>query len=259
MPYADVNNVHLYYDREGSGPPLILITGFGGDIGFWRRASEMLSEKFTLIKVDNRGSGNTIYKDRFTLDDIAEDVRCLTEELGFDKISILGWSMGSHIAQKAAVLMPEKITALILVSSYRYRPSRFNYIVSAMVDAIKQGMPAEYLAKILNGICYTEEFFKKKETEEKSIRAYSFKDILGLGYQIGAMGLSDVTGLAAEISVPTLIIHGSKDITVECEEGLRLAETIPGCKTAIIEGAGHHIPADEYVPHAVDFIEQHMA
>ncbi|MCL2148897.1 MAG: alpha/beta hydrolase [Methanomassiliicoccaceae archaeon] len=259
MPYANVNGISLYYDMEGCGPPLILITGFGGDVGFWRRASEMLSKRFTLIKIDNRGAGNTLYNGRFTLDNIADDIVRLVDELGLGRVSLLGWSMGSHIAQKAALLMPERVTALVLVSSYRYRPSRFNYIVTSMIDAAEGGMPTEYFAKVLNCICYTEEFFKGREGAGKGVRSYGFRDLTGLRYQIEAMGASDMTDLARGIRVPTLLIHGSRDATVECEEGLRLSGSIPGCDAVVLEGAGHLIPADEYVPLAMGFIERCLA
>lgn len=259
MPYASVNGIDLHYKVDGNGPPMILITGFGGDISFWRRASEMLSEKFSVIMIDNRGVGETLYNGRFTLDDIAEDIVCLIDELGLDKVSILGWSMGSHIVQKVALKIPEKITALILVSSYRYRPARSQYILTSMIEAVEGGTPIEYLARAVNCMCYTEEFFREKEIGREPIRTSNLKDPVGLRYQMDAVDLSDMTDEAQTIAVPTLLIHGTKDIMVECEEGVRLAESIPDCKIYLVEGAGHLIRADEYIPRAMKFIEDHLA
>jgi len=259
MPYADVNDIRLYYETSGNGPPIVLVTGFGGDVSFWKRASEILSEKFTVITIDNRGAGKTSYSGNFTLDDIAEDIVCLIGDLGLDKVSVLGWSMGSHIAQKVALKMPEKVTALILVSSYRYRPARSQYILRSMIEAVERGMPIEYLARTVNCMCYTEEFFKKKETSGERIRVSDFKDPTGLRFQIDAVDLSDMTDAAQMIAVPTLLIHGTEDIMVEYEEGLRLAESIPNCEIYSVEGTGHLIHADRYVPRAMRFIEDHLA
>lgn len=255
MPYADVNGIRLYYETEGNGPPVVLITGLGGDTGFWRKASGILSSKHTVIKIDNRGAGRTSYSGLFSLDDAADDVLCLIDHLGLGKVSILGWSMGSHIAMKAALKAPERMTALILVSSYRYRPARSKYILSSMIGAAEGGMPAEYLARVLNCMCYTEEFFRNKELKGETVRSSDLGDPAGLRHQIDAVELSDMTEAAGNISVPTLLIHGSKDIMAECGEGLALADTIKGCETVIIEGAGHLIPAESYIFRVMEFIE----
>jgi pimeloyl-ACP methyl ester carboxylesterase len=244
---------------EGDGPPLMLITGFGGDVSFWKRASDMLSDRFTIIRVDNRGIGNTLFNRQFTLEDIAKDIICLVDELGFDKVSVVGWSMGSHIAQRVALLAPDRITALILISSYRYVPARTRYIMGAMLKAAENGAPMEYLAKTLNCMCYTEEFFRRKEKEGRAIRMSDLKDSFGLRCQLNAMELSDVTEIAKRIEIPTLLIHGDKDIMVECEEGMALADLIWGCRTVIIEGVGHLIPADKYAHYVANFIESNLA
>jgi len=167
--------------------------------------------------------------------------------------------MGSHIVQKVALRIPEKITALILVSSYRYRLARSKYILTSMIKAVEEGAPIEYLAITMNCMCYTEEFFKKRETNGDIIRNSDLRDPVGLRYQMDAVELSDMTDSAKMIAVPTLLIHGTKDIMAECEEGLRLAKSIRGCETHLIEGAGHIIPAEDYIPYVMDFIQYHLS
>ncbi|MDR1954762.1 MAG: alpha/beta hydrolase [Candidatus Methanoplasma sp.] len=256
MPYADVNGIDLYYEIEGNGPPLVLVTGFVADVGFWGKASKILSKRFTVIKVDNRGAGKTSYRGRFTLDDIAEDIIFLIKKLDLGMVNILGWSMGSQIALKVAVAAPEIMSKLILVSGYRYRPYRSQYIVRSMLDAADGGTPLEYFARVLNGLCTTEEFFEKKHKAGEDVGWVDLKDLVAVRYQSDAVESSDITDQARKVSVPTLLIHGDKDIMVDCEEGLALADAVPGCKTVLIEGEGHIIPADRYIQYVIEFIEE---
>jgi pimeloyl-ACP methyl ester carboxylesterase len=258
MPNVPLNGITLRYEIDGNGPPVILVTGFGGDVSFWRRASEIMSLEYTVIRVDNRGMGETSYNGGFTLDNIAEDIICLMDELGLVKTNLIGWSMGSHIVQKIALLVPEKIGAMVLVSSYRYRPARSKYVLTSMLDLMNRGAPAECLARTLNCMCYTEEFFEEMEKNGKNIRSPNIKDPVGLRYQMDAVELSDMTDAAHTIAVPTLLVHGTKDIMVGCDEGLRLAESIPGCEKHLVDGAGHLIPADRYIPYVMKFIKDHL-
>ncbi|MDR1690508.1 MAG: alpha/beta hydrolase [Candidatus Methanoplasma sp.] len=258
MPHVNVNGIDLYYKTEGSGPAVILVTGFGGDVGFWKRASEMLSQKYKVIMIDNRGAGKTSYSGEFTLDDISRDIICLMNELKIEKANILGWSMGSHIAYKAVLTAPERFDALVLVSSFVYRPARSNYILSSALSMAERGMPLEQLAKTMNCLSYTEEFFERMELEKKKIRLPELKDPAGLRRQLNAVEISRLDGPGCRIRTPALLIHGDMDIMVGSSEGLELAEIIPGCETLIIKDAGHIIPADAYMPAVMEFIERHQ-
>lgn len=257
MPYADVNGIELYYEMEGNGPAVILLTGLGGDARYWKRAGDLLSDRFTVVKIDNRGAGRTLYEGPFTLVDLSNDVIQLMNHLGMERAHVLGWSMGSHIAYNVALNAPDRIATLTLVSSYRYRPARSNYILTSMMDAVGSGMPLEYFGNVLNCLCYTEEFFDEMELEGKTIRAPSIKDLEGLRHQMIAVNMSDLSDREGNISVPAMIIHGKKDIMVDCKEGISLVGRIPGSDLLIIEDAGHHIPAEDYIPATADFMMRH--
>ena len=75
--------------------------------------------------------------------------------------------------------------------------------------------------------------------------------------QLRAMRGSDTTDVAPMVRVPTLIVHGSKDIMVEPEEGSRVADAIPGCRFVRIEDVGHDIPFDSYVDVFRGFVDSH--
>jgi len=257
MPFADINSIRLNYSSEGSGMPVIMITGFGGRIEFWKKASDILSERYNVICVDNRGAGLTEYDGPFTMDDLGDDIVGLIKHLGLPKAHIVGWSMGSHIAQNVAIRYPEMVATLTLIASYRFRPARSMYILDAMVEATENGAPSEYLSKILNGLCYSESFFKFREETGSLPRLSNLDEVKGLRAQLNAVDSYNTAESASKIRCPTLYVHGTKDIMVDCEEGFALAGLIRNCKILRIEGAAHSINPNLYLKEMTEHIDGH--
>jgi 3-oxoadipate enol-lactonase len=255
MPKADINGISYNYKISGNGEPVVLISGFGGNLGFWRRATEILERSMTVISVDNRGAGETVYSGSFTMDDMADDIITLLNHLGYENAHILGWSMGSHIAQNLAIRHPDKVRTLSLISTYRLRPARTAYMLKLGMDVMKETGSGEIFGKILNGLGYPEEYFKKKEAEGTDVRVALFDDVSKLADQFSAIDGNDTSESAGKISVPTFTVHGTDDIMVTVEEGDALADLIPDCKRLRIDGAGHLIPSDYYIPEVLKFIK----
>lgn len=255
MPFADVNGIRYSYSVSGKGEPVVLISGFGSGLGFWKRAAEILSPDFTVIAVDNRGSGLTEYSGRFTIGDMADDVAALLEHLGYDSAHIIGWSMGSHVAQNLAIRHPEKVRRLALISTYRYRPARTAYLFHAAMDAAEEGVPSEYIGRMMNGLGYAETYFRKKEIEGTPIKTAKYDCLEGLKDQFFAIDGHDTTETACRIKAPAMTVHGTEDIMVHHKEGAALSRLIEGCFHLEIEGAGHLIPSDFYIPAVAKFLK----
>lgn len=257
MPYAEVNGIKYNYSVSGKGEPVLLLTGFGSNISFWRRATEILSPEFTVISVDNRGVGLTEYDGPFTIDDMADDAVSLLGHLGFGSAHIVGWSMGSHIAQNIAIRHPEMVRTLALISTYRYRPARTAYLFKAAMDAVDNGTPSEYLGHLMNGLGYAETYFRKKEIEGTPFKVAKYENMKGLRDQFNAIDKHDTTETACTIKAPTFTVHGTEDIMVHHREGDALNDLIADCRRMKIDGVGHLIPSDLYIPQVAQFIRDH--
>ena len=139
VPFAKVNGIEMYYERVGQGEPIVLITGLAGDVSFWNKTVPMLSDRFDVITVDNRGAGRTRCSGSFGIEDMADDVIDLLDHLGIFKSNILGWSMGSHIALDLAARYPDRVRTLTIVACYLYRPARSAYILEYLADGFADG------------------------------------------------------------------------------------------------------------------------
>ena len=114
MPYANINDINMYYEISGIGEPLLIIWGMGGEIGSFVEQLKKVTD-YQLITFDNRGTGRTDKPDnKYSIEIMAEDTINLLDELKIQSVNILGISMGSRIAITLAAKYPDRVKNLIL-------------------------------------------------------------------------------------------------------------------------------------------------
>ena len=125
MPKVKVNGIELNYVESGSGDPLLLIMGFGGDHLAWVFQVPAFSGKYRVISFDNRGAGQSSVPDApYSTRMMADDAVGLLDALGVERAHVLGVSMGGMIAQEVALNHPRRVRSLQLHCTYA-RPDRY--------------------------------------------------------------------------------------------------------------------------------------
>ncbi len=144
--YAPVNGLQLYYEIHGEGKPLILLHGGLMAIEGFGPVLTMLAKGRQVIGVDLQAHGRTADIDRpFSLEAMAGDIAGLMKHLGLKKADIMGYSFGGGVALQTAILHPELVNKLVLVST-PFRRNGFypdilvqqGYVSAAMADQMKQ-------------------------------------------------------------------------------------------------------------------------
>jgi pimeloyl-ACP methyl ester carboxylesterase len=116
--YATVNGIELYFERHGSGRPLVLLHGGLGSGEMFGPVLPALSDKHQVITVDLQGHGRTADIDRpIDLGLMADDVAALIDHLELDGADLVGYSLGGGVALRAAIRYPAKIRRLVAVSA----------------------------------------------------------------------------------------------------------------------------------------------
>lgn len=116
--HAAVNGVNYYYAVYGTGEPLLLLHGGMGQIEMFGPNLTKLAQSRQVIGVDLQGHGRTPLGDRdISLVDIGNDMAGVLKKLGYDKVDVLGYSMGGGVAFQLAVQHPEMVRRLVLVST----------------------------------------------------------------------------------------------------------------------------------------------
>ena len=122
---ASVNGVDIAYQVRGKGPLLVLIMGYRLNLIAWPATFiAQLARRFTVVTLDNRGTGRSDKPvEGYAIANMARDVRGLLDELRFDQVHMLGYSMGGAIAQEFVRQFPNRIKGLILCATMAGGPS----------------------------------------------------------------------------------------------------------------------------------------
>ena len=244
-----VGDIDIGYKMFGKGDPILLITGANGvrmDVWDPVLLSELASNH-TVIIFDNRGVGNTTSGSKvFSIKQFANDTSGLVNALNIKKpVDVLGWSMGSFIAQELAILHPDKVNKLILYGSscsgkqsVPPSPKATTFFTKNVTRITSNGNARfEASASLLFPRTWIKENPNYLQYLPKSKESASIQTILG---QIRAMSSwTDSCNQLSRITKPTLVIDGTEDVITPSVNSLILAEKIPGAWLVQINGAGH--------------------
>jgi pimeloyl-ACP methyl ester carboxylesterase len=120
VKYVQVGDVKLAYYIRGQGAPLLMINGFISTMSLWDPALlDELSKNYQLILFDNRGVGlsSDTKENKTTIAQMADDAAGLAKALGYQKVNILGWSMGARIGQQFLIRHPDLVNKAILCAA----------------------------------------------------------------------------------------------------------------------------------------------
>ncbi|MBN2635545.1 MAG: alpha/beta fold hydrolase [Prolixibacteraceae bacterium] len=106
--------MELFYKKEGSGPPLIIVHGLYGSSDNWLNIGKHLSKKFTVYLIDQRNHGRSSFASTHTFDDMRNDLVEFFEQHQIEKATLLGHSMGGKTAMWFAADYPEKVEKLVI-------------------------------------------------------------------------------------------------------------------------------------------------
>jgi pimeloyl-ACP methyl ester carboxylesterase len=132
---ALIHGFEMYYEVHGEGEPLVLLHGFTGTGRDWGLVFNMeaLSRTYRLITPDMRGHGrSTNPTGEFTHRQCALDVLALLDHLGIARCKAVGLSLGGNILLHIATRQPDRVEAMVLVSSPSYFPREARAIMAAM-------------------------------------------------------------------------------------------------------------------------------
>jgi pimeloyl-ACP methyl ester carboxylesterase len=245
MPTADIDGTDIYYERRGSGEPMLLLQGLGGNSLHWGGGFlSALEDMFELVLYDHRGAGRSgPLTAECTIAALAGDAAALLDALAIDSAHVVGISMGGMVAQELALAHPERVRTLTLGCTFPGGPEAKMTdmaVVSMLAEAVLSGdgeratragyevmIAPEYAADPANYALYAE------------VAALYPAPLPVLMAQLQAIGGHDTSARLAGIQAPTLVVHGTADRLMESVNGELLARLIPGARLELLDGAGH--------------------
>jgi 3-oxoadipate enol-lactonase len=116
LPFARLNGLEFYYERVGSGAPLLFISGTGGDLRVKPNVFDgPLPKCFDTLAYDQRGLGQSAKPDiPYTMANYADDAAALLDFIGWDASNVIGVSFGGMVAQEFVLRHPTRVRKLVL-------------------------------------------------------------------------------------------------------------------------------------------------
>jgi pimeloyl-ACP methyl ester carboxylesterase len=250
--------VKLYYREEGSGPPVLLIHGFGASTFTWRRVAPELARTNRVILVDLKGFGQSDkpFDERYSAYDQAELLAQLIEEKDLRDLTLVGHSFGGGIALLLALeansRLQGRIARLVLLDSIAYPqniPVFFRMLDVPLVSQLGIRMvPPSVQTRVALEIAYFDD--SKITAEEIEAYAAPLKTAAGKhaiihsARQIVPEDIDTLSERYKTIELPTLIMWCDHDRIVPLEVGLKLRRTLPNSSLKLVEDCGH-MPQEE--------------
>ncbi len=245
MPLAKVGDINIEYYVEGSGPPLLMIMGWGGQAKSWGEPFlERLRPHFQTIRLSNRGTGASDKPAaEYTIPLMAEDAAGLLRELAIERTHVLGVSMGGMIAQELVLNHPQVVQGLVLGctncgAAHSVAPSADMLARLAQIG----DLPLEERVRQFWLAVVTPEFMETNKEFLDAIMATHLETPTPwetFGRQFLAIQSFDSYERLSQVQAPTLLIHGDRDILIPTENAEVLRARIPGSQVRIVPGVAH--------------------
>ncbi|MGO6984288.1 alpha/beta fold hydrolase [Rhizobium leguminosarum] len=263
----DVGGTTFAYRDLGlrDGVPLVLLNHWGAVLdNFDPRIVDGLASKHRVIATNYRGIGASGGTAPVTIDEMARDAIALIRTMGFEKVDLLGFSLGGFVAQDITLKAPDLVRKLILTGTGPAGGTGIEKVGAVSWPLMIKGLltlrdPKTYLffTSTANGRRAAKAFLDRlKERKTGRDKGPTPSAFLRQLKAIKAWGRQAPQNLG-RISIPVLIVNGDDDIMVPTVNSTDMARRIPGAQLVIYEDAGHggifQNHAD-FVPKALSFL-----
>ena len=194
-----VNGIDMFYEKYGTGRPLVLVHGNGDDHNEFRNSIWLLRRHFAVYAVDSRDHGLSSKVEELHYEDMAEDMAAFLEKLDLKDVVFFGHSDGAIIGLLTAM-----------------RTDRIGLLISGSANLTPNGL-APWTKIGLKAACAV----RKDKKLELMVKEPNI-----------------TTKQLGTIKAPTVVIAGSKDV-IDQRETETIASAIPGAKLRILEGDDH--------------------
>jgi pimeloyl-ACP methyl ester carboxylesterase len=252
------DGVRIAYATSGSGPPLVYVANWLTHLkldwqsplwGHWFRE---LSRGHTLARFDARGNGLSDRDvDRLSVEAWAQDLAAVANDLELDRFPILGFCQGGATAVAYAVRHPERVSRLVLCNSYVQGAftdgsgAQDRREAEALAEMIEMGWGREATAfrKLFVNLLVPGATLEQQRWYAELNRLTVSPETAARLWR--AFHAIDITALAPQVQVPTLVLHVEGNKMVPFEEGRRLASLIPEARFVPLSSKNHVLLEDE--------------
>src|SRR6266542_5253044 len=267
MPYARTDDgIRIYYETHGSGTPLVLAYGIGGNADLWDVNRDALAARHRVVLWEPRGHARSDSpKDpaRYSFARWTLDLRDVLDHLGIRQAHVGGLSLGAGIATRFTLRFPRRVRSLLVTNSSSavgLPLSVENLVMRArsIEVTLKGGMDAMAEFAIASNPNVAGRLRLDPSARKEIFEYYRMLRPIGYANALRALLQMDyITERLAEISVPTLLICGNEDPSLAPMR--EIEKRIKGARFVLLSPAGHFANRDQpdaFDRAVLDFLEE---
>jgi 3-oxoadipate enol-lactonase len=245
------DGIRIYYEEHGSGEPVLLAYGIGGNAGMWEPNVEALSAGHRLILWEPRGHARSDSPENpqsVTFAHWVRDLYDLMDHLGLGHAVVGGLSLGAGIATRFTLDHPERVRALLIIdsSSASGLPLGVDNVVmraKSIEVTLKGGMDAMAEFAIASNPNVAGRIKLDPGARKEIFDYYRMLTPIGYANALRALLQMDyITDRLDEITVPTLLVCGDEDPSLGPMREIQ--KRIPHARFALLSLAGHFANRD---------------
>ena len=261
MPSAAANGIEIYYERQGSGAPVLFLNGSGSTLASMSVLLSVFAGRCDLLAHDQRGLGRTtIPPGPYSMADYAADAAGLLDHVGWDACRVVGISFGGMVAQEFAATYPARVErlALLCTSPGGSLPS---YPLHELATLTEVERAPKYLP--LLDTRFTPEWLATHDADRGLVEMMaarhggerSVDEVRGEAEQLDARRRHNVIDRLDRITCPTLVAAGRYDGIAPPANSEAIAGRIPNAELRVYEGGHAFFAQDrEAFPDVLDFL-----
>ncbi|HKJ78898.1 MAG TPA: alpha/beta fold hydrolase [Prolixibacteraceae bacterium] len=255
--------MELYFRKEGSGPPLVIVHGLYGSSDNWLSISKKLAERYTVYAIDQRNHGRSGFADNNSYNALKDDLAEFFDKHKIEKAVLLGHSMGGKVAMWFAADYPEKVEKLVIadMAPKDYLQNKENSqfylhqnILLAMQEvdfsAVKKRSDVDDIMGEKIDNARIRKFLLKNVTKDKKTKQYKWllnPEVLYdyLEEIIGGVNRNWFEDRIPITSYPVIFIRGLESDYIQDEDIELIKEIYPDARVEDIPKAGHWLHAEQ--------------
>ncbi|MCH1513469.1 MAG: alpha/beta hydrolase [Acidimicrobiales bacterium] len=243
MPFAQLNDVEIYYELEGIGPDVLVISGTGSDLRIPRLPNRDFDDSYHIVRYDHRGLGQSSSSERpVTMEQFAHDAASLLDFLSIVSVDVIGISFGGMVAQHLAIQYPHKVKKLVLACTSAGGEGNSSADLLSLMQLSKSNRQQKWLnmydrryGNVDNENLFVHTLDRLLQQEPG---LFPNKVMPGLLHQLKARSEHDVSKSLEKITHPCLVVGGEFDAIAPPDNLTYLSEHIPLADLHFFKG-GH--------------------
>lgn len=232
----------INYHIAGKGEVLVLLHGYCEDASIWFNTAKNLSKTHTVIMIDLPGFGkSSLLEKPYTMNDLADVVLHITNEISIPAFHIMGHSMGGYVALEVLHKSSKAVKSIGLIHSHCFTDTEEKIRNrKKSIDFIKKHGTAFFLQEF-----YTNLFAEKNIapfTKDILAMRKKYKNISAEAIIQGANAMiqrHDLSKVLSNCNVPVFMFCGREDPAVHYLLSLKMASLPKFCDFHLLEGIGH--------------------